>query len=630
MNAVEGDRARRMLRERTRRLETLVGTLPGMIYRCRNEPEWPMEIVEGEVEALTGYASETLGRNEVVWGEDVLHPDDRDSTWAAVQDALAADDSFEVTYRIVTREGATKWVWERGRGVGTEDGDLAALEGFITDITDQKERERRLKRMSGRLESPLENSPEMIHVHDAEGRIVDVNPRLCAETGYDESELVDKRVWEFDRTVDPAADPELWDGMEPGDRLELEGEFRHCDGSTFPVEVHVRRFEIDGDARFMASGRNVSERSRRERKLERLRERTRDLNYTQAVPETVELAVDVADGIIGAPLSGVHLLNDEGTQLEPAAVADSVRETFDGAPSFERSAPPGSRANLAWEVFRDGEPVHIGNMSASDRLTEPTPAESVVLHPVGDHGLFIISSRETDAFTETDVHLAKILANYLEAALDRVIREGSLRTREERLRRLHDATRDLVRAESREAIADRVVEAAEGILDFSAAVVRLHDPQEDGLVPMAASDDVTDVVPEREAFTPGSGSLNPDSLAAGEVRVYDDIETVEAADGGTGLRSLMLLPVGEHGTISVGETVPSAFDATDEFLARILSTATETALDELERERELRRGRDELERQNERLEAFTDVVSHDLRNPLSVATGRLELARKGV
>jgi len=42
----------------------------------------------------------------------------------------------------------------------------------------------------------------------------------------------------------------------------------------------------------------------------------------------------------------------------------------------------------------------------------------------------------------------------------------------------------------------------------------------------------------------------------------------------------------------------------------------------------LKRREQELERQNERLEDFTDVVSHDLRNPLGVAAGRLELARE--
>ena len=42
---------------------------------------------------------------------------------------------------------------------------------------------------------------------------------------------------------------------------------------------------------------------------------------------------------------------------------------------------------------------------------------------------------------------------------------------------------------------------------------------------------------------------------------------------------------------------------------------------------ELKEAVDRLERQNERLEAFASIVSHDLRNPLNVAQGRLELAR---
>jgi PAS domain S-box-containing protein len=43
---------------------------------------------------------------------------------------------------------------------------------------------------------------------------------------------------------------------------------------------------------------------------------------------------------------------------------------------------------------------------------------------------------------------------------------------------------------------------------------------------------------------------------------------------------------------------------------------------------EKQRARD-LERQNERLDGFASVVSHDLKNPLNVAMGRLELAREG-
>jgi len=47
--------------------------------------------------------------------------------------------------------------------------------------------------------------------------------------------------------------------------------------------------------------------------------------------------------------------------------------------------------------------------------------------------------------------------------------------------------------------------------------------------------------------------------------------------------------------------------------------------------RDLRRQREyerQLEQRNERLEEFTSIVSHDLRNPLTMADGRLELARE--
>ncbi|WP_435072859.1 two-component system sensor histidine kinase NtrB [Halorubrum sp. HHNYT27] len=43
---------------------------------------------------------------------------------------------------------------------------------------------------------------------------------------------------------------------------------------------------------------------------------------------------------------------------------------------------------------------------------------------------------------------------------------------------------------------------------------------------------------------------------------------------------------------------------------------------------EQRRREEALKEKNERLEEFTGIVSHDLRNPLSVAEGRLELARE--
>lgn len=77
VNAVDAYQSQQMLTERTRRLETLISNLPGMVYRCRNDPDWPLETVEGEVEALTGYSVDTLEHNKAKWGK-IVHPDDRE------------------------------------------------------------------------------------------------------------------------------------------------------------------------------------------------------------------------------------------------------------------------------------------------------------------------------------------------------------------------------------------------------------------------------------------------------------------------------------------------------------------------------------------------------------------------
>ncbi|MFB6130980.1 MAG: PAS domain S-box protein [Salinigranum sp.] len=130
----------RKLTESRRRLATTFGNLPGMVYRCRYDPDWTMEFVSDGCADLTGYDPVALTDGDVSWGADVIHPDDRDGVRSAVQDAMDDDGAFEFTYRIVRADGETRWVRERGRGA-FEDGDLATVEGYVTDVTDSKREE---------------------------------------------------------------------------------------------------------------------------------------------------------------------------------------------------------------------------------------------------------------------------------------------------------------------------------------------------------------------------------------------------------------------------------------------------------------------------------------------------------
>lgn len=125
------------LKESQRQLATLLSNLPGLAYRCRNDPNWTMEFVSEGIQGLLGYSAQDLIGNKKMAYSDVIHPEDRDRIWEVVQVGLRAKAPFEIQYRVTTAEGKTIWVWEKGRGVFSEAGDLLALEGFVIDVTDR-------------------------------------------------------------------------------------------------------------------------------------------------------------------------------------------------------------------------------------------------------------------------------------------------------------------------------------------------------------------------------------------------------------------------------------------------------------------------------------------------------------
>lgn len=134
------------LRASRRTLTTLLGDLPAMVSRSRNDRNWTMEFVSDGCFELTGYEAADLIDNLKVSYAELIHPDDRDYVWRNVQGRVAQDKAYELTYRIIDATGSIKWVWERGRGVFSAGGDLLALEGFMTDITARKQSEDEARR----------------------------------------------------------------------------------------------------------------------------------------------------------------------------------------------------------------------------------------------------------------------------------------------------------------------------------------------------------------------------------------------------------------------------------------------------------------------------------------------------
>ena len=155
-NITDRKLAEEALRESERRLTTLMASMPGMAYRCRNDRYWTMEFVSERCLELTGYRPETITTDEVRFG-DIIHQADREFVWIAVQKAVAEKHPYQFVYRINTAAGECKWVLEKGEGIFSEDSKLLALEGFITDITEQKLAEQELQRYRQKLERLVED-----------------------------------------------------------------------------------------------------------------------------------------------------------------------------------------------------------------------------------------------------------------------------------------------------------------------------------------------------------------------------------------------------------------------------------------------------------------------------------------
>lgn len=120
-----------------RTLHTLINNLCGLVYRGRNDRDWTMEFVSDGCFELTGYRPTELINQTVTFGS-LINPNDQDLVWTNVQSALRENRPYEINYRIRTSNGQEKWVWERGKGNFSSNGELLSIEGFIVDITDYK------------------------------------------------------------------------------------------------------------------------------------------------------------------------------------------------------------------------------------------------------------------------------------------------------------------------------------------------------------------------------------------------------------------------------------------------------------------------------------------------------------
>ncbi|MFB6071205.1 MAG: PAS domain S-box protein [Halanaeroarchaeum sp.] len=439
-----------------------------------------------------------------------------------------------------------------------------------------------------RVEALFDNMEEAIAYTEFDGEtpiVQAVNPAFEDVFGYDEAAVVGEPIDDVivpETAADEAA--EINERVHRGERVEYRVTRETADG---PAEFVHRSVPIQPEEdvdRAFGIYRPIDEGEDRERARALAEEREK---YQTLVENS-------NDGIVVVQGSELVTVNREfATLVHAESPADVEGEDYIDfvAPEYRPTIQERYEARLAGE--------------------EPPPRYDIEILTLGGE--------------RVPVELNMSVINYdgdpADMAVVRDIRDR--KQRERALSELHQAATSLEAAEDREGVYQTLVDAAEEILDFALVAV---DVVEDGaLVQRAWTLDRSGEGYYTE--TP----LEEDTLATrayrrNETIVADDLGALDITPADPEYRSALTVPIGDVGTFQTVSRDVGGFDETDRELAELLVGHAHAALQRLENAESLREQRARLQRENERLDAFASIVSHDLRNPLNVATGRVDLA----
>jgi PAS domain S-box-containing protein len=573
-NAAEKFDAQQAVHETRRRFRELLRNSADYIHIV--DADGVVEYITPSVEDLLGYEPvELIGSSAF----DNVHPEDRPRVREAFRD-LAADPGAEETIemRVRHRDGSHRWVEVKARNLL----DDPSIEGIVANVRDITERKASRAAVDWH-QTVIRNMNEGVYVIDPDLDLQFVNYRVESVPGLDEADLTGAPLSRLAEVgllgagelsdIETAVDTLL-----AGDAAEVSLEL----APSFPEEteaVELRLHPIHSDQRgefVLGTTRDVTARKEHERRLSELHDTTREFMGCDSREAVAESAVEAVRDILDMPVNSVYLFDEATGALEPAAATDDALAIVGDPPTYD------SGESIAETVFHDGESRLFDDVSNHPDVYDPdTDLRSEMILPLGEYGVLFVAATEVGAFDQSDASLARILAANVEEALARIDREEALLESEQRY----------------ETLVENFPDGGVFLFDHD---LRYTLAGGAGLSAIGLSTE------QMEGRTPHD--LFPEDFAEETAEMYravlDGREVVYEQQYQDNHYRVRAVPVrNEDGEVVAGMAVSQ--------------NVTEHRKDRLK-----------LQQRNERLSEFASIVSHDLRNPLNVLSGALELAEE--
>jgi PAS domain S-box-containing protein len=165
------------LAERERFLRSIVGNVPGVVYRCRNDADRTMLFVSEGCQGLLGVAPEALTGGTVTY-RSLVHPNDLAVLARTVEPGGTPGDRIELEYRVRHADGTWRWVSDRARAIHEESGGVVMLEGLILDIDARKQAEQKLEKTHETLLDAIDSVNDNLIIYDRDERLVLITRHL--------------------------------------------------------------------------------------------------------------------------------------------------------------------------------------------------------------------------------------------------------------------------------------------------------------------------------------------------------------------------------------------------------------------------------------------------------------------
>ncbi|MFY4815654.1 PAS domain S-box protein [Haloarcula sp. AONF1] len=270
-NVVEQYQARTAAEQTEQKLTQLAEKSDDILFMF-NEDWSELLFTNSAFEDIWGISVEQVEENSEAFIE-YIHPEDRDDVRRSME-RISKGQPDEIEYRIIPPDGDQRWVRAQGKPIFDNEGNITRIVGYVRDITEQKE-------YSRRFEAIFNNTYTFVGLLEPDGTLIEANNTALSFGGLNRDDVIGKKMWEatwFEHSQ------ETKKRARKAVKSAAQGEFvRH----ELPVKGADREAIIDFSVRpvlndegevtlLIPEGRDITERKEHEQKRQQIIDRMND------------------------------------------------------------------------------------------------------------------------------------------------------------------------------------------------------------------------------------------------------------------------------------------------------------------------------------------------------------------